>query len=110
LKDIPPLGTARAHRSVLEANRLARMTKEERLLATTTTTSKPFIDNVTHRVDQAMCRTSEEELGVMAYLLAQFNLKPSLRKFGTLGEKAALNSLTAKSCYGGTKNSRSDGF
>ena len=31
------LGTAQAHRIVLEANRLARMTKEERLLTTTTT-------------------------------------------------------------------------
>ena len=62
------LGTERAHRSVLEANRLARMTKEERLLATTTTTSEHYVDDV-HRVDQAMCMTSEEELGVIAYLL-----------------------------------------
>ena len=45
------LGMARAHRSVLEANKLARMTKEEQLLATTTTTSGPFVDDVTHRVD-----------------------------------------------------------
>ena len=45
------LGMARAHRSVLEANKLARMTKEERLLATTTMTSGPFVDDVTHRVD-----------------------------------------------------------
>ncbi len=42
------LGVVRAHRSVLEANRLARMTKEERLLAATTTALKPFIDNVMH--------------------------------------------------------------
>ena len=55
-----------AHRSVLEANRLARMTNEERLLATPTTTSEPFVDDVMHRVDQAMCTTSEEKLGVMA--------------------------------------------
>jgi len=40
------LGTVRAHRSVLEANSLARMTKEEQLLATTTTSSKPFVDDV----------------------------------------------------------------
>jgi len=88
------LGTARAHRSVLEANRLARMTKEERLLATRTIASKPFLDDVTHRVDQAMCTTLEEELGVMAYLLTQYNLKPGLRKFGTQGEKAALKETT----------------
>ena len=84
----------RAHRSVLEANRLARMTKEERLLATTTTALKPFIDNMTHQVYQAICTTSEEELGVMAYLLTQYNLKPGLRKFGTRGEKAALKEMT----------------
>jgi hypothetical protein len=42
------LGPAQAHRSVLEANRLARMTKEEQLLATTATTPEPFVDDVTH--------------------------------------------------------------
>ena len=40
------LGTVRVHRSVLEANRLARMTKEEQLLATTTATSETFVDDV----------------------------------------------------------------
>ncbi len=88
------LGMAQAHRSVLEANRLARMTKEEGLLATMTTASKPFIDDVPHQVDQAMCTTLEEELGVMAYLLTQYNLKPGLRKFGTQGEKAVLKEMT----------------
>jgi hypothetical protein len=82
------------HRSVLEANKLARMTKEERLLATTTTTSGPFVDDVTHRVDRVMFTTSEEELGVMAYILMQYNLKPGLSKFGTRGEKAALKEMT----------------
>ena len=64
------------------------------MLATTTTTSKPFVDDVTHRVDKVMCTTSEEELGVMAYLLTQYNLKPGLRKFGTRGEMAALKEMT----------------
>ena len=41
-----------------------------------------------------MCTTSEEELGIMAYLLTQYNLKPGLRKFGTQGEKAALKEMT----------------
>jgi hypothetical protein len=88
------LGTAQAHRSVLEANRLVWMTKEEQLMATTTTAPKPFIDDMTHQVDQAMCTTLEAELGVMAYLLTQYNLKPGLRKFGTQGEKAALKEMT----------------
>ncbi len=60
----------------------------------TTTASKPFIDDVMHQVDQAMCTTLEDELGVMAYLLTQYNLKPGLRKFGTRGEKIALKEMT----------------
>ena len=77
------LGTVQAHRSVLQTNRLARMTKEEQLLATTTMTSEPFVDDMAHRMDQTMCTTLEEELGVMVYILTQYNLKPGLRKFGT---------------------------
>ena len=41
------LGTVRVHRSVLEANRLARMMTEERLLATMTAVSEPFVDDIT---------------------------------------------------------------
>ena len=72
------------------------MTKEELLMATTATTSKPFVDDMTHRhqVDKVMCTTLEEELGVMAYLLTQYNLKPGLRKFGKRGEKATLKEMT----------------
>ena len=92
------LGTVRAHRSVVEAINNARMTTEDRLLAmtaTTSTESEPaFVDDVTHRVDRLMCTTSEEELGVMAYLLTQYNLKPGLRKFGKKGEMAALKEMT----------------
>jgi hypothetical protein len=35
-----------------------------------------------------------KELGVMAYLLTQYNLKPGLWKFGARGEKAALKEMT----------------
>jgi hypothetical protein len=35
-----------------------------------------------------MCTALEEELGVMAYLLTQYNSKPCLQKIGTRGEKA----------------------
>jgi len=41
-----------------------------------------------------MCTTPEEELGVMAYLLTQYNLKLGLRKFGAKGENAALKEMT----------------
>ena len=36
----------------------------------------------------------EEDLGVMTYLLTQYNLKPGLRKFGTRGENTALKETT----------------
>jgi hypothetical protein len=55
------LGMAQAHRSFLEANKLARMTKEERLLATTTMTSGPFMDDATHRVDPVMCTRRQKK-------------------------------------------------
>ncbi len=71
------------------------MEKEHRLLAMTTTISESaFLDDVMHQVERLMCTTSEEELGVMAYLLTQYNLKPGLRKFGAKGEKAALKEMT----------------
>ena len=63
------------------------------MLATIATTSEPFVDDVTHQVDRVMCMTSEEELGVMAYLLTQYNLKPSLWKFGAKGDKATLKEM-----------------
>jgi len=54
------LGEVRAHRSVLEASHLARKTKEERLLATTTLPTEPTIDDATHEVDPEICTTSQE--------------------------------------------------
>ena len=40
-----------------------------------------------------MCTSSEDELGVMAYLMTQYNLKPGLRKFGLRGQTAAVKEL-----------------
>ncbi len=47
------LGEAPAYRSVVEANRLARMSKEERVLATTTGNMLEYdmINNVDHEID-----------------------------------------------------------
>ncbi len=89
------LGTARAHRSVRNANKLARMSRDERLLATTTSTAEDFVDDVTHAVDHVMCTTSEEEMGVWVYLMIQYNLKPGLKKFGVRGQNAAVKELTS---------------
>jgi hypothetical protein len=81
------LGTVRTHRSVFEANQLARMTKYERMMATTTCTPKDFIDDAVHEIDAAMSTLSEAELSVWAYIMVQYNLKPGLRKFGNKGER-----------------------
>ena len=88
------LGEVRAHRSVLEASRLTRMTKEERLLATTTSPMEATIDDATHKIDPKLCTTSQEEMMVWAYMMTQYNLKPGLRKFGARGVTAAVKELT----------------
>jgi hypothetical protein len=89
------LGAVRAHRSVLDANRMARMLTQERLLATTTSTASDFVDNATHGIDPLMCTSSTEEMGVWAYLMVQYNLKPGLKKFGIRGLDASLKELTS---------------
>jgi hypothetical protein len=57
------------------------MTKEERLLATTTSPIEPMIDDTMHEIDPELCTTSQEEMMVWGYLMMQYNLKPGLRKF-----------------------------
>jgi hypothetical protein len=89
------LGEVRAqHRSELEASCLTRMTKEERLLATTTLPMEATTDDATHKIDPKLCTTSQEEMMVWAYMMTQYNLKPGLRKFGTRGVTAAVKELT----------------
>jgi len=55
------------------------MTKEERLLATTTSPMEPTIDNTMHEIDPELCTMSQEEIMVWEYLMTQNNLKPGLR-------------------------------
>ena len=61
---------------------------------TMVTTSEGFVDDTTHLIDKAMQTTSKDELGVMVYLMTQYNLKPGLRKFGARGQTAAVKELT----------------
>jgi hypothetical protein len=56
-----------------------------------------FINDTTQELDKEMCAQLEVELGVWAYLMVQYNLKPGLRKFGEKGEKAAVSSEIADS-------------
>ena len=89
------LGEVRAHRSVLEANHMARMTEKERMLATTFSNhTVPVVDDTVHRIDSALTTMSEDELKVWGYLMTQYNLKPGLRKFGLRGQAAAVKELT----------------
>jgi hypothetical protein len=88
------LGTTRAHRNVLEAAKSARMSKEERMLATTSSNATPIIDDTIHRWDDAMTTTSKDELKVWGYVMTQYNLKPGLCKFGSKGQTAAVKELT----------------
>jgi hypothetical protein len=75
------LGEARAHRNVLEANRLARMSKEEQLLENTTDNMLEcnIIDEVDHEIDPEMVTNSKDEVKVWGYMMAQYNLKAGLR-------------------------------
>jgi hypothetical protein len=70
------------------------MTKEERLMATTTLPMEATIDDVTHKIDPKLCTTSQEEMMVWAYMMTQYNLKPGFRKFGARGVTAAVKELT----------------
>ncbi len=60
------LGMAQAHRSVLEASRLLRMTKEEEMMARMSTTNllKGTIDNAVHRNDPEMTTMSKDKIKV----------------------------------------------
>ena len=80
--------------SVLKASCLVRMTKEERVLATTASPMEPTIDDTTHKIDPKLCTMSEKEMMVWAYLMTQYNLKLGLRKFGAWGVSAAVTELT----------------
>jgi hypothetical protein len=84
----------RAHSNVLEAAKSARMSKEERMLAITSSNATPIIDDTIHQWDDAMTTTSEDELKVWGYVMIQYNLKPGLRKFESKGQTAAVKELT----------------
>jgi len=88
------LGEVRAHRSVLDATQHMRMTREERLHATTWSDMEPPINDTEHAVDPELLTDSEDEIKVWGYLMTHYNLKPGLRKFGEKGAKAAMDELT----------------
>jgi hypothetical protein len=73
------------------------MSKEEQIHATTWNNIshlESWVDDTVHVIDPALITSSEDELKVWGYVMTQYNLKPGLRKFGSRGEKAAINKLT----------------
>ncbi len=82
------------HRSVLDAKQFAGMTREEMMHTTTYTQKEPKIDDTEHAVDPKLLTNSEDEMKVWGFLMTQYNLKPGLRKFGVMGEHAAIVELT----------------
>jgi hypothetical protein len=83
------LGEARAHRGVIKASKLVRMTKEECLMATTASNAlgTDMVDNATHVNDPELVSSLEEEMMVWGYMMMQYNLKAGLQKFGDKKEK-----------------------
>jgi hypothetical protein len=71
------LGEVQAHRSVLEADRLARVLKEEQVLVTTTGNVLEYnmINDVDHEIDHEMVTNSKDEVKVWGYMITQYNLK-----------------------------------
>jgi hypothetical protein len=89
------LGTVQAHRSVLEASHLLRTTKDEQMMATTSSTDllKDMIDDTIHQNSLEMTTTSEDKITVWAHLMTQCNLMPGLKKFGKQGKTATVKEL-----------------
>ncbi len=79
---------------MLDGSQYIRMTKEERIHATTWSGMEQAVDNVVHTIDDELVTKSEDKLKVWAYVMTQYNLKPGLRKFGEKGATAALDELT----------------
>jgi hypothetical protein len=89
------LRMARAHRSVLEASQLLRMSKEKHMLTTTSSDiPNKMIEDAVHKADPEMMTESEDKMKVWGYLMTQYNLKPGLKKFGKKGVTAAVKEIT----------------
>ena len=88
------LGEVRAHRSVVDAIKLAGATKEERMHATTWTGTTMTQDDTDHFIDMELVTKLEDEFKVWAYMMTHYNLKPGLCKFGARGATAAIDELT----------------
>jgi hypothetical protein len=97
--DLPSIGrgaSPQAHRSIAKANSLARMTKEEQLMATTmyNMLALDMIDNTTHISNPKLITDSEVEIKVWGYVMTQYNLKAGLRRFGDRGKTTAMEEMT----------------
>ena len=76
-------------------SKLVKMTKEERLMATTASNAlgTDMVDDATHVNDPELVSSLEEEMMVWGYMMTQYNLKAGLRKFGDKGKTAAMEEM-----------------
>ncbi len=51
-------------------------------------------DDTEHVTDKDLVTQSEDKFKVWAYVMTQYNLNPSLHKFGKIGVTATVNELT----------------
>ena len=88
-------GHARGKAVLSVASQLLQMTEEEQMLFTSSSDSpEPLIDDTIHRVDKTLITRSKDKLKVWGYVMTQYNLKPGLRKFGNMEQKATVKELT----------------
>ncbi len=59
-----------------------------------TALSMADVDTTEHNINEEVTTGCKQEAAVWAYLMAQYNLKPGLGKFGERGAKAAVSELT----------------
>jgi hypothetical protein len=88
------LGETRAHRSVLDAEKYAKMTKEEWMHMRTCSKTDMIVDDTDHTVDPSLVMTCKAKLKVWGEIMTQYNLKPGLHKFGTRGKDTAISKMT----------------
>ncbi len=89
------LREVQAHKSALRAMSEQKLHPGEMTMQqmhATTATLK--LDNTVHMVGKELMMTHKHKIVVWGYLMTQYNLKPSLRKFGIKGTEAAVLELT----------------
>ncbi len=87
------LGETRVHRSVLNAEKIARMAKDDWMHMMTSSGKDMIVDEADYTVDPSLVTSCKAKLKVWGYLMMQYNLKPGLCKFGTSRKDTAISKM-----------------